>query len=245
MIPDPSQKQFGAFATTRWSIVVAAGKESSPGAKQALAALCETYWVPLYGYVRRRVNSVAEAHDLTQAFFTEFLEKEFVADADPQRGRFRAFLLTAMKHFLSKEWQKARAQKRGGGRTPLSLDFNRADSAFELEATSQLTAEQIFDRDWAMTLLTRILERLKSEFETSGRLHHFNELKPFLVGDHSGKTWAGVAQRLEVTEAAAKMAGSRMRKRYRELLREEIAQTVSSPNEVDDEIRKLFTTMGL
>lgn len=233
------------FDTTRWSIVVAAGRVSSPHSRQALAALCETYWLPLYGYVRRRVSDVSEAQDLTQAFFAELLQKNHVGAATPERGRFRSFLLTSLKHFLSKEWDRAKAQKRGGGRTPIALDFERADSRITLEPSVGLTPEQLYDRQWAVTLLSQIMDRLEREFRESDRGRQFEELKPFLVGEHSGTTYAVVAARLQMTETAARMAASRMRKRYRQLLREEIAQTVAGPEQVDDEIRKLFVTLEL
>lgn len=237
-------QQLAGFATTRWSMVVSAGQTSSPDSKRALAALCESYWVPLYGYVRRRVQNVAEAHDLTQAFFTELLDKNFVETADPQRGRFRAFLLTALKHFLSKEWEKQKAQKRGGGRLPISLDFAAADSQLKIEPADGLTPEQIYDRDWALALLEQILQKLKTDFDERGKAEQFEQLKPFLVGDHPDLTYADVADQLQMSQAAAKMAVSRMRQRYRELLRTEIAQTVATPEEVDDEIRNLFATLG-
>lgn len=208
--------------------------------------LCETYWLPLYGYVRRRVPDIAEAHDLTQAFFVELLTKNYVGSATPERGRFRAFLLTSFKHFLSKEWHRAKAQKRGGGRVPISLDFATADSRISIEPVAVgLTPEQLYDRQWAVTLLGRIMECLSREFAEAGRSQHFEELKPFLVGEHSGTTYVDVAARLNMTTAAAKMAASRMRRRYRELLREEIAQTVSGPDEIDDEIRNLFILLKL
>lgn len=224
---------------------MSAGQDSSEDSRVALETLCQTYWVPLYGYARRRTSDVSEAHDLTQAFFAELLEKNFVAAADPDRGRFRAFLLTSFRNFLSKQWDKRRALKRGGGRHQVTFDFNRIDSATGDEPATMLTAEQIYDRDWALTLLQCIMERLRQEFVSTGREHHFEELKPFLAGAPTGLTWEIVAGRMGVTEASAKMAGSRMRKRYRELLREEISQTVNGPEEVDDEIRKLFVTLGL
>lgn len=231
------------FATTRWSIVACAGQDSSPESSRALADLCEAYWVPLYGYVKRRVNNDAEARDLTQAFFTELLEKKLIGDADPSRGKFRAYLLGSLKHFLSHQWEKANAQKRGGGRAPISLDFASVDSSIRIEAVDGLTPEQIFDRDWAMTLLSQIMERLKSEYVSSDKAELFEQLKPFLIGRPSGNTWRQVAERLQMTEAAAKMTGARMRKRYREILRQEIADTVSEPEDVDDEIRNLFSTL--
>ncbi len=235
----------GQFATTRWSIVLSAGHTSSPDSSRALESLCETYWYPLYAYVRRRVPDVSEAQDLTQAFFAELLEKNYVGSAKPDRGRFRAFLITAFKHFLSKEWEKAKAQKRGGGRAPIPLDFESADSSIRIEPASGLTAEQLYDQQWAIALLGQVIEQLEAEFEQSGKTKLFEALKGFIIGDHAGTTYGQVAEKLNMTEAAAKKAGSRMRRRYRELLREEIAQTVEGPAEVDDEIRNLFTTLGL
>ena len=234
-----------SFTTTRWSIVVSAGRISSPDSKRALESLCEAYWYPLYAYVRRRVPDVNEAQDLTQAFFTVLLEKNYVGSATPDRGRFRAFLLTAFKNFLSKHWEKARAQQRGGGRSPISLDFESADSSLRVDPPAGITAEQFYDQQWAISLLGQILERLKSEFKEAGKVRQFEELKGFVIGDHAGTTYAQAAASLKMTEAAAKKAGSRMRQRYRELLREEIAQTVSGPDEVDDEIRNLFVILKL
>ncbi len=224
---------------------MSAGHTSSPDSRGALESLCETYWYPLYAYVRRRVPDVSEAQDLTQAFFAELLEKNYVGSATPDRGRFRAFLLTAFKHFLSKQWEKAKAQKRGGGRPPISLDFDSADSSLRIDPESGLTAEQFYDQQWAITLLGQIMERLEAECEQNRKSQHFVELKGFMIGDHAGTTYSQVAARLNMTVAAAKKAGSRMRRRYRKLLREEIAQTVAGPNEIDDEIRNLFTTLEL
>ncbi|TWU02267.1 RNA polymerase sigma factor [Stieleria varia] len=236
---------FGDFATTQWSLVVAAGNCESENANQALETLCRTYWPPLYAYVRRRVQDSHEAQDLTQAFFERLLEKHYLADANPQRGRFRAFLITAFKHFLSKEWDKSKALKRGGGRPPISLDFESADSQICIEPASGLTAEQLYDKQWAITMLTRVMESLEAEFAAKGQADHFAELKGFILGDHAGATYAEVASRLDMTEAAAKKAGSRLRHRYRERLREEICQTVSGPEEVEDEMRNLLAVLEL
>ena len=233
------------FATTHWSIIAAAGYQPSADSKRALESLCAAYWHPLYAYVRRRVHDVNEAQELTQAFFAELLEKNYVGSATPERGRFRSFLLTAFKHFLSKEWEKAKAQKRGGGRVPISLDFHSEDSRLCIEPATGLTAEQYYDQQWAIALLGQTMERLKSEFTEAGKATLFDELKSFVIGDHAGTTYAEAASELNMTEAAAKKAASRMRRRYRELLREEIAQTVARPDEVEDEIRNLFTTLNL
>jgi len=224
---------------------MSAGHTSSPDSRRALASLCETYWYPLYAYVRRRVPDVSEAQDMTQAFFAELLEKNYVGSATPDRGRFRAFLLTAFKHFLSKQWEKAKAQKRGGGRAPIPLDFESADSSIRIEPASGITAEQFYDQQWAIALLGQIIKQLEAECEQSGKSKLFEELKGFIIGDHIGTSYGQVAEKLNLTEAAAKKAASRMRRRYRELLREEIAQTVEGPDKVGDEIRNLFNTLEL
>lgn len=233
------------FATTRWSIVAAAGQQPSADSKRALESLCAAYWHPLYAYVRRRVPDVNEAQELTQAFFAELLEKNYVGSATPQRGRFRSFLLTAFKHFLAKQREKAKAQKRGAGRAPISLDFQSEDSRLSVEPAAGLTAEQFYDQQWAIALLGQIMQRLKGEFEEAANATRFEKLKSFIIADHAGTTYAQAAAELNMSEAAAKQAASRMRRRYRELLREEIAQTVAGPDEVEDEIRNLFTTLNL
>jgi DNA-directed RNA polymerase specialized sigma24 family protein len=233
------------FAATRWSVVQAAGRRSSPDSRRALALLCETYWYPLYAYVRRRVADVNDAHDLTQAFFAELLAKNYIGSASAERGRFRAFLLTSLKHFLSKQHDKAKAQKRGGGNAPIPLDFESADSHYRREPTAGLTPEQIYDREWAVALLGRIMQRLQQESSDAGKHEQFEALKGFLIGEHGGATYASVAGELAMTEAAVKMAAHRLRRRYRELLREEIAETVSSLDEVEDEIHNLFATLQI
>jgi RNA polymerase sigma-70 factor (ECF subfamily) len=243
--PSPSLPSHRAFATTQWSVVISAGRDSSPGSREALAALCQTYWAPLYAYVRRRVPDVNEAQDLTQAFFAELLDKNYVGQAEQQRGQFRAFLITAFKHFLSREWEKRKAQKRGGGKAPIPLDFRSVDSSIRIEPAGGLTAEQLYDREWAITLLGRIMEKLEAEFQQGGKAEQFQELKGFLIGGRSGQTYAEAAERLQMSEEAARKAASRMRQRYRELLRNEIADTVSGPEEVEAEIGKLFASLKL
>jgi RNA polymerase sigma-70 factor (ECF subfamily) len=207
--------------------------------------LCEAYWYPLYAYVRRRVSDANDAHDLTQAFFAELLAKNYVGSAKAERGRFRAFLLTSLKHFLSKEWDKAKAQKRGGGKAPIPLDFESADSQYRIEPECTLTAEQIYDREWALALLARIVQRLEQESFDAGKAQQFLELKSFLIGEQAGVTYSEVARKLGTTEPALKMAIHRLRRRYRELLREEIAETVSGPDQIEDEIHNLFATLQL
>lgn len=240
MEPSSSHRQ-SRFATTRWSVVMSAGHVSSPGSSAALEQLCESYWKPLYAYARRRVSSISEAQDLTQAFFVSFLEKNIAGAADPDRGRFRAFVLTAFRNFLSKEWDKAKAEKRGGGRLPLSLDFAAAESGVDLAPASGLTAQQLFDRQWAMTLLSKTMGVLELEADPE----RFEALKHFLISDEPGLTYADAAEQLGINEVATRQAVSRLRKRYRELLRSEILETVSKPQEIDEEIRNLFETMQL
>jgi DNA-directed RNA polymerase specialized sigma24 family protein len=232
------------FATTRWSLVLTAGDHSSADSRRALESLCAAYWHPLYAYVRRRVSDVNEAQDLTQAFFAELLEKDCVGSATPERGRFRAFLLTALKHFLSKEWDKAKAKKRGGGRAPIPLDFASDDSRCSTEPAGGLTPEEVFDRRWAETLLDQVMKRLEREFADVGKQSQFRQLKPFIIGQHEGATYADAGEVLGTTEAAAKMAVHRMRRRYRRLLREEVSQTVAAPSDIDDEIRDLFAAFS-
>ena len=232
------------FATTQWSVVLAAGHKSSPEAGAALARLCEMYWYPLYAYVRRRGNNVDEAQDLTQGFFAQLLEKDYVASADPDRGRFRAFLLTAFKHFLSKQRDKARAQKRGGRRAQFSLDLELGESRYVAGPTDKLTPDQVFDREWTIALLDRVMRRLEAEMRESGKADWFGGLKEFIAGGSTGATYAKIAESLGTTEAAAKMATHRMRKRYRQLLRDEIAETIEHIADIEDEIRCLFTAFS-
>jgi RNA polymerase sigma factor (sigma-70 family) len=225
-------------------MVLAAGHKSSPGADAALASLCETYWFPLYAYARRRGFQASEAQDLTQDFFTKLLEKEYVAVADPNRGRFRAFLLTSFKHFISKQRDKDCAQKRGGGQTLLSLDMEEGESRYAAGPIDRLTPEQIYDRQWTVALLERVMQQLEEEMRQAGKAAWFDELKAVLIGSSEGSTYAVVAEKLRSTEAAVKMAAHRLRKRYRELLRLEIAETVEHVADVDDEIRRLFATFS-
>ena len=226
--------------STRWSIVLAAGGEDSGIAREALEVLCKTYWYPLYAYARRRAATVDEAQDLTQAFFAELLEKNFVADARPERGRFRAFLLTAFKHFLANQWHKSRAQKRGGDRCHLSLDFNEADRLFALEPAGDQSPETLFEKQWAVTLVNGVLGRLRDECALSGKGPQYELLKSYLGGVPAGASFAEVAEQLQISAGAARVVVHRLRQRYRDLMRNEIGQTVSSAEEIDNEIRNLF-----
>jgi RNA polymerase sigma-70 factor (ECF subfamily) len=241
MTDDSLQANAARFATTRWSLVVAAARRSTPESARALASLCELYWYPLYAYAYRRVNNVHEAEELTQAFYVELLERKTIDSADPVRGRFRAFLITAFKHFLSKEWDKAKAQKRGGGRPLQSLDFAEANSRLASESMAGRTPEEIYQRKWAILLLDQTLHRLRSEFQQAGKSEMFQALQEFLVD--RGQSYRKVAKSLGMTEGAVKMTVSRMRKRYRELIRDEVAQTVADPADVEDELRDLFSAV--
>jgi RNA polymerase sigma factor (sigma-70 family) len=228
------------FATTHWTVVLAAGQRHTPQSDTALEQLCHTYWFPLYAYVRRRGQTKADAEDLTQAFFARLLEKNFLAGLDAERGKFRAFLLAALKHFLANEWDKARAQKRGGGKIPLSLDWQTADTKFQVAATNEPSPDRAFDREWALALLSRVIERLQAESEAEGKGKVFAQLKSFLMAGQGESAQAEVAKALDMEEGAVRVAIHRLRKRYRQLLRDEIANTLSDPAMVDEEMRALF-----
>ncbi len=232
------------FAATRWSIVLAAGHRSSPDSRRALESLCQTYWYPLYAYVRRRVTDVHEAQDLTQEFFATLLERNGLQAADRERGRFRSFLLTACRNFLADEWDKAKSQKRGGGRRAIPLNFEDVESRYSLEPADDLSPERLYEQQWALTFLDHVLTCLRDEFVGKGKEHHFQALKPFLGGDNEAGSYEAAARDLGISEAAAKVAAHRMRQRYREILRTEIAETVAEPGNVDDEIRSLRATLS-
>jgi RNA polymerase sigma-70 factor (ECF subfamily) len=214
------------------------------GADSALETLCRTYWYPLYVCIRRQAANAREAEDLTQEFFTRLLEKGFLDALNRDKGRFRAFLLACCKHFLANERDRARAQKRGGGRPVLSLDFASAAERYRLEPTDTLTPERLFERRWALTLLEGVLDQLGREFHFSGKGSLFEYLKPALVGAADALSYAQIASDLGMTEAAVKKAAQRMRRRYRDILREQIAATLRDPGEVDDEIRALFAVLS-
>ena len=248
MSPSPENETVRAtaaqFATTHWSLVLAAGSAESTQARAALEKLCRTYWYPLYAYIRRKGHRPPDAQDLTQAFFARLLERSLVKKADPVRGRFRTFLLTSLKNFLTDEWDKAHAQKRGGGLAVLSLDEPPAESRYQLEPADESSAERIFERRWAMTLLEQALARLEAEHAALGKRRLFDELHVILLGEKPTLTYADVGARLGMTEGAVKVALHRMRRRYRELTRAEIANTVASPGEIDEEIRYLFSVLS-
>jgi len=232
------------FATTHWSIVLAAGQDPSPASQAALATLCETYWYPLYAHVRRRGYPADEAQDLIQGFFVELLEKELVQVADRQRGRFRSFLLASLDHFLAKAWRQTQAQKRGGGRRMLSLDFPAGEGRYQVEPAAALTADKLFERQWALALIERALAHLRDEFVQGGKQELFDELKSYLGGGEETVPYRQLAAKLGLSEGAVKVAVHRLRRRCRELVRAEIAQTVAGPQELEEELRDLFAAVS-
>jgi len=230
--------------TTHWTVVLEAGDDGAPQAAAALEQLCRTYWYPLYAYIRTRGHGIEEAEDLTQGFFLRLFENHRLARVDPGKGKFRSFLLSALNHFLANEWRRSRAAKRGGGQPPISLDSNLAESRYLLEPASSLTPEVIFERRWAMTLLDNALNRLRAECAGAGKADQFEKLKEFLTAGPEESQYGPAAAELGMTNGAVAVATHRLRQRYRELLREEIAHTVASPAEVGDEIRWLCAAIG-
>jgi RNA polymerase sigma factor (sigma-70 family) len=232
------------FATTRWSMVQLAGRHDTVRAQQALADLCSTYWYPLYAFVRRQGCTPEDSQDLTQEFFARFLAGNYLANVSPEKGKFRGFLLACMKHFLSNEWDKARAARRGGGHRPLSIDEQDAEGRYLLEPVTELNAEKLYERRWAMTLLDTVLHRMGAEYEREGKQLVFAALKPTLAGSRESQPYSELARELNMSEGAVKVAVHRFRQRYRELLRNEIASTVARPEDVDAEIRDLFSVLS-
>jgi RNA polymerase sigma-70 factor (ECF subfamily) len=223
--------------------VLAAGDTQSPHAKEALEKLCRTYWYPLYAYVRRKGHQPHDAHELTQEFFARLLAKNYLSVADRNRGKFRSFLLGSLEHFLAREWTKGRAQKRGGGQAVLSLDGADAENRYLLEPSHDLTADKIFDRRWATTLLDQAMSQLRRECVDSGKGELFARVESSLIGEKGGASYAEISRTLNKSEGAIKVAVHRLRQRYGELVRAEIAQTVTTPEEVDEELNYLFSVL--
>jgi len=232
------------FATTHWTVVVAAGKRHTPQSDHALEELCRTYWFPLYAYTRRRGHNKEDAEDLTQAFFARFLAKNYLEGLSAERGRFRAFLLASLKHFLINEWKKTQRLKRGGGEKLLALDWQTADTQFQVASTAEPSPDKAFDREWALALLAKVIERLRAECETGGKSKQFEQLKIFLTAGKGALSHADAAKSLGMDETAVRVAVHRLRKRYRQLLRDEISQTLTDPAQVDEEMRALFGAFG-
>jgi RNA polymerase sigma factor (sigma-70 family) len=229
------------FPTTRWTLVVAAGAPHRKEARSALVSLCESYWYPLYSYLRRRGYPADQAQDLTQDFFMRVLEGRYLDRADPEKGRFRSFLLTSLKFFVADEQDRQRAHKRGGGAV-LPLEFSAGEDRYQREPGHDETPERIFERRWALAVLDRVVERLRDEFVHHGRPEHFERLKVFLLGQ-SDAPYAMLAREMNTSEGALKVAIHRLRKRYRELFRQEIADTVADPGEVESELRFLAAAL--
>jgi RNA polymerase sigma-70 factor (ECF subfamily) len=239
-----SSREQGVFATTHWSVVLSAGDSAIPGAREALEKLCRTYWYPLYAYVRRRGHDAHEAQDLTQEFFVRFLASHTLQSMDRNKGRFRSFLLAAMNHFLANEWKRGQTLKRGGAVTFLSRDEAIAEERYRLEPATDLTPEKIYERRWALTLLDQVLQRLREEYVSAGKGELFDHLRTFLSDAKGAMSYAEAAAKTGISEAAARQAVHRLRQRYRESMRAEIAHTVSSPQEVEEELRHLFAVFG-
>jgi RNA polymerase sigma factor (sigma-70 family) len=229
------------FPTTRWTLVIAAADPQRKEARSALVSLCENYWYPLYAYLRRRGYPADQAQDLTQEFFIRLLEGRYLDRADPEKGRFRAFLLTSLKFFVADEQDRQRAHKRGGGAV-VSLEFSLGEERYQREPAHDETPDRIFERRWALAVLDRVVERLQNEFVQHGRPEHFERLKVFLLGQ-SDAPYAALAREMNTSEGALKVAIHRLRKRYRELFRQEIADTVADPAEVESELRFLAAVL--
>ncbi len=237
--PIPQATMPGLFLTTHWSVVLAADASGDPSAAAALERLCSTYWPPLYAYLRRSGCAPDEAEELTQGFFAHFLRKDLSARADPQRGRFRTFLLTCLRNYVRDVRQYEAAVKRGGQGRVLAMDWNRAERSYLAACVDRLTPERVFEKRWATTLLELVLERLGTEFARSGKQEVFDRLKGHVWGDQETTPLRALASKLGVTESAIRVTIHRLRRRFRELLRAEIAHTVTRSEDVDEEIRHL------
>ena len=250
--PDPASAQHGdsapeaspVFVTTRWTVVLMAQDKTLPQSEAALESLCRTYWYPIYAYVRRLGHQRAEAEDLTQEFFARLLAKEWLASADREKGRFRTFLVVALKRFLANEWDRVHREKRGGHAPHFPLDTEQGEARYQSEAARELTADRIYERRWALTLLENTMNRLREEFGQAHKAAEFERLKAFLTADKSAIGYADVARDLGASEGAARVAVHRLRRRFREIFREEVAQTVAAAEEVDEELHCLLNALA-
>jgi len=238
----PKSAQY--FATTHWTVVLNAAHSDTTRGRDALSALCEVYWYPLYAYVRRQGRSPHDAEDLTQEFFAQLLETESLASVSPVKGKFRTFLLVTLKRFLANEWHRANTQKRGGGMLRVPLQGHTAETRYIAEPTEQLTAEKLYERRWALTLLERVLTRLGDEFDACGKKAQFEKLKPYLVAERGAIPYAEAAAQSAMAVGTFKVAVHRLRRRFREVFREEVAHTVGRPEEIDEEIGHLMAVFG-
>jgi RNA polymerase sigma factor (sigma-70 family) len=231
------------FPNTRWSVVLAATQGQSPESTAALEAICRAYWYPLYAYVRRCGQSPHDAQDLTQEFFCRLLEKRWLDSADPEKGRLRTFLVVALKHFMSNEWRRASAQRRGGAQAHAQFDTSFAETQYAAD-TSSLAPEETFDRQWALTLLDMTMGRLREEFAAASKPGDFEALKNCLLAGRGTIDYAAVAAKLGLNEGAARVAVHRLRKRFREIYREEISRTLADGADVDGELRHLAAALA-
>jgi RNA polymerase sigma-70 factor (ECF subfamily) len=243
-VPSSSPSPSPLFLTTRWSVVLAARGDADTESHAALETLCHASWYPLYAYLRRMGQASHDAEDLVQEFFARLLEKEWLLAADREKGRFRTFLLVALKRFMAKEWQRERAQKRGGALTHVPLDTADAERRYAGEPVGSFAADAIYERRWAMTLLDQSLESLAAEYARTGKAAEFTSLKPWLTADRGGIPYAEVAAELSSGEGAVRVAVHRMRKRFREVFRERIAETVSEAEDVPNELLHLARVLG-
>ena len=233
----------GQFAATHWSVVLTAGKSDLPQAAEALESLCRAYWYPLYAYARRQGNGPEDAEDLTQQFFLRLLEKNYLANADRERGKFRTFLLGSMKNFLVNEWKRTGRLKRGGGYGFVSFDAAAAEGRYAGEPKGEAVAETLFDRQWAVALVEQVFAALGAEFTTAEKGALLDELKGFVWGEENSASFAEIGARLNMAEGTVRVSLHRLRQRFRELLRREVAQTVARPEDVDGELRHLIEVL--
>jgi RNA polymerase sigma-70 factor (ECF subfamily) len=240
----PSVAGDGWFHTTHWSVVLRAGHSQTTEAGEALAKLCKIYWYPLYVFARRQGQNSEDARDLIQGFFERVIEKHYLQAAEQEKGRFRSFLLILLKRFMANEQDRANRLKRGGGCAVISLDQTDTEARYLKVPADEMSPEKAYDRSWALTLLEQVNKRLEQEFATAGKAGIFRELSVFLTGEAAEHTYAELGQKLGLSEANVKVSVHRLRQRYRELLRLEIANTVSSPEAIDDEIRDLFAVLS-
>ena len=233
-----------AFPTTRWSVVLAAKQRDQPGSVQALETLCRNYWYPLYVFVRSSGWAPADAEDLTQEFFARLLAKDYLRVVEPEKGRFRTFLRFALKRFLAKEWERLGAAKRGSGQRPIAFDAAAAEERFATECAGTLSPEQLYDRQWALSLLNDAVARLAREYEAAGKASQFAALRPCLIAERGSISYASLATSLDTSESTARVTLHRLRKRFREVFRETVADTVCSAAEAEDEIREVLAVLS-
>jgi RNA polymerase sigma factor (sigma-70 family) len=243
-LPSSTPNQSPLFATTRWSVVMTARAGGGTASSAALETLCAVYWYPLYAFVRRLGHAPHDAQDLTQEFFARLLAKEWLGGVARERGRFRTFLITALRRFLANEWDRARAEKRGGGCAILSLDSEIAEARYAMEPTVAAAADQVYERRWALTLLDQAMSRLREEYERHGQARAFAQLKEYLTAERHSIPYAEVAEALGTSTGAARVAVHRLRKRFREVFREAIADTVAQPEDIGEEVRYIVSVLG-